>query len=67
MKYCAPDYERVQIRVENIFASYSTCVEKSYWEWTYTVPCEGSSDYQYVQKTMTSLGFGSQCFENNLG
>lgn len=66
MKYSAPDFEKVRIQVETLFAGY-TCSEKTNLVWDYTVPCKGTDNYQQVVQTLTGLGFISECWVNNLG
>lgn len=52
MAYHSPDYEVVQLNVTTLFASYNSgCVEYTYTEWSYTVPCKDTVDYREIEKT----------------
>jgi len=68
MKYAAPDYEVVSLRVNNLFASnylQTGCPEDEYLVWNYTRPCEGTPDYRQEADTYTGLGWGTGCYSTH--
>jgi len=66
MKYVAPDYEKVTLHVEDMCTGYPTgCPEDEGGQWSYTKPCEGTSDYRYIESTYTGLGWGSGCYSTH--
>ncbi len=63
--YQKPDFIKVSVKVNDIFAGYNTdsgCPEDEFLYWNYTVPCEGTPDYRQEANTFTGLGWGSGCY-----
>ena len=62
--YQKPDFIKVSVKVNDVFANYSStgCPADERGMWTYTIPCEGTENYHYVEGTMVSLGLASQCY-----
>ena len=65
--YKAPDVLKVDLNVKDVFANYlmTGCPEDENGSWTYTVPCEGTSEYEYVTNTFTGLGFAYMCYSTH--
>lgn len=59
--YTAPDYETVEINVEDICWAYGDtgCPHDEYT--AYTVPCDASDD-NYVWKDYLVMGWGDGCY-----
>ena len=62
--YQKPDFVQVSVKVEDVFANYLTtgCPEDEFLQWNFTVPCEGTDNYQQVSNTYTGMGMAHQCY-----
>lgn len=62
--YQKPDFIKVSVKVNDVFASYITtgCPQDERGIWMYTDPCEGTSNYKYVESTFTGMGLAHQCY-----
>lgn len=64
--YQKPDFIKVSVKVDDVFANYDAtgCPEDEGAFWQYTIPCEGTDEYDYVQGTYTGIGFAHQCYSS---
>jgi len=62
--YQKPDFIKVSVKVNDVFASYVStgCPEDERGAWVYTIPCEDTPSYEYVESTFTGMGLGHQCY-----
>lgn len=62
--YQKPDFMKISVRAADVFASNGKtgCPQDHQISWTYTMPCDGTDEYQQVESTFTELGWGHQCY-----
>ena len=61
--YQKPDFVQVSVKIDDIFSNY--CPEDEFLQWQFTVPCEGTDNYQQVANTYTGMGLGHQCYSTH--
>lgn len=66
MNYSSPDYEKVSLLIEDIFASYGAtgCPADERGEWVYTHPCDGADRVWEPKSTFISEGLDHQCYSS---
>lgn len=62
--YQKPDFVKVSLKVSDIFANYAAtaCPEDEFLQWQFTVPCEGTDNWQEVANTYTGMGYAHMCY-----